>query len=176
MTLPEGVHLRRLVPHADARGVFTEAFRAEWDSGVTPVQWNMVRSRPGVLRGVHAHHRHGDYLLLAEGRASVGLHDLRAGSPTAGASAMVTLDARRPAAIVIPPGVAHGFLFHTPSIHVYAVSHYWDPDDELGCRYDDPGLGLDWPERPVRVSERDLALPGLDVLRAGVDRALGRQA
>ena len=91
-----------------------------------------------MLRGVHAHVRHWDYLTVPLGHAVVGLHDLRTDSPTDG-----PLDARRargrcPVRPRHPPGVAHGFYFHEPSLHIYAVSHEWDPDDELGCRWDDP--------------------------------------
>jgi dTDP-4-dehydrorhamnose 3,5-epimerase len=53
--LPAGVELRLLEPHADERGVFTELFRDSWDIGVTPAQWNVVRSQQNVLRGIHAH-------------------------------------------------------------------------------------------------------------------------
>ena len=168
--LPAGVEVHALRPYADERGVFTELLREEWGLA-RPVQWNAVRSEAGVLRGVHLHPRHDDYLTVVAGRASVGLHDLRPASATSGRSTVVELDAERPAAIVIPHGVAHGFLFHSPSIHVYAVSHTWDPDDELGCRWDDPELGISWPETPSSVSDRDLALPSLAGLAATLARA-----
>lgn len=166
MLLPEGVALLPLEPHVDERGVFTELFRTSWDVGVAPVQWNAVRSEANVLRGVHAHLRHADYLTLVVGRATIGLHDLRPGSLTEGLGAAVELDAREPGALVIPVGVAHGFYFHEPSVHVYAVSHEFDPADELGCRWDDPGLGIEWPCREPLLSPRDRELGSLSELRA----------
>jgi len=169
--LPAGVTLRELRPHADDRGVFTELFRGSWDVGVTPVQWNAVRSEPNVLRGVHAHARHWDYLTVPFGRAVIGLHDLRRDSPTAGLGARVELEGDAPAGLTIPPGVAHGFYFREASLHVYAVSHEWDPDDELGCRWDDPALGIAWPcDRPL-LSPRDAALGPLSELQAAVNAA-----
>jgi len=117
---------------------------------------------------VHVHRRHADYLTVVAGRASVGLCDLRPVSGTPERATIVDLDSERPAAIMIPTGVAHGFLFRAPSIHVYAVTHTWDPDDELGCRWDDPELGIPWPSEPTSVSERDLALPRLAELRAAL--------
>jgi dTDP-4-dehydrorhamnose 3,5-epimerase len=152
--------------YADERGTFTELFREEWDTGVRPVQWNAVASQEGVLRGVHVHARHADFLTVVQGRAAVGLCDLRDDSPTPGASACVELSAGAMAAIVIPPGVAHGFLFLEPSVHVYAVTHYWDLDDELGCHWADPELGIAWPREPTLVSERDAAAGSLADLRA----------
>jgi len=163
--LPTGVSLLPLTPHADDRGVFTELYRVSWEPGVTPAQWNAVRSESNVLRGIHAHLRHADYLTLVVGLATIGLHDLRPGSPTEGLGTTVELDAREPRALVIPAGVAHGFYFHEPSVHVYAVSHEFDPADELGCRWDDPGLGLAWPCSEPLISPRDRGLGSLTDLR-----------
>jgi dTDP-4-dehydrorhamnose 3,5-epimerase len=163
-SLPHDVRLSPLVPHRDERGTFVELFREEWETGVHPVQWNAVDSEQGVLRGVHVHLRHDDYLAVIRGSATVGLRDLRDDSPTAGAAACVELGAEDPTAISIPHGVAHGFHFTLPSTHIYAVSSYWDPADELGCRWDDPGLGIPWPQRQARISQRDADLPPLEVL------------
>ena len=82
--LPNGVELHQLEPHADSRGVFTELFRDSWGLPVEPVQWNAVRSEANVLRGVHAHWQHADYLTVVVGRAAIGLHDLREGSADRG--------------------------------------------------------------------------------------------
>jgi len=163
--LPTGVSLLRLTPHADDRGVFTELYRASWEPGVEPVQWNAVRSETNVLRGVHVHRRHTDYLTLVAGAATIGLHDLRSGSQTEGLGTTVELSSTEPAALVIPVGVAHGFYFHEPSIHVYAVSHEFDPADELGCRWDDPGLSIPWPCPEPLISLRDRSLGSLTELR-----------
>lgn len=161
MQLPSGVILTELAMHPDDRGVFTEVFRKEWDTGVDPVQWNVVRSAEGVLRGVHVHPRHDDYLLIFSGLGTVGLKDLRRGSDTHEVTATVDLSGDDLRAITIPHGVAHGFLFHEPSIHLYAVSHYWDTEDELACTWDDEGLGIDWPFEPSQLSERDATAPSL---------------
>jgi dTDP-4-dehydrorhamnose 3,5-epimerase len=162
--LPHDLRLAPLEPHRDDRGTFTELYREEWGTGVDPVQWNAVHTEPGVLRGVHVHPRHDDYLTVVRGRATIGLRDLREGSPSEGAAACIELTAERPTAISIPHGVAHGFYFHEPSTHIYAVSHYWDMADELGCRWDDPGLGMPWPQQGARISPRDEALPSLEIL------------
>lgn len=75
---------------------------------------------------------------------------------------MVELDPSR--AVVIPPGVAHGFYFPVPSIHIYSVTEYWDPADELGCQWSDPELGIPWDVRNPQISPRDAALPSLEAL------------
>lgn len=171
MKLPDGVRLRELTPHDDDRGRFTELHRGSWDIGVDrPAQWNAVRSQPGVLRGVHCHGRHDDYLTVVAGKVAVGLRDLRDGSPTEGLACCVTMDADAPSGLSIPHGVAHGFLFLTEAIHVYAVTHEFDPTDELGCRWDDPALEIPWPGAPERISPRDEGLPSLAVLLDALQR------
>jgi dTDP-4-dehydrorhamnose 3,5-epimerase len=167
--LPQGTVFVPLTAHADERGVFTELYRVEWGTGVTPVQWNAVRSEAGVLRGVHVHLRHDDYLTVPAGRASIGLRDLRRGSPTEGLASVVELGAESPGALVIPHGVAHGFYFHEPSLHVYAVTEYWDPADELSCHWADPELGIPWPARTALVSERDAQSQSLQELLAQLE-------
>jgi dTDP-4-dehydrorhamnose 3,5-epimerase len=165
-SLPAGVALHPLQTHGDDRGTFTELYREEWPTGVRPVQWNVVRSEPGVLRGVHVHVVHADYLTIVEGHASVALRDLRRDSPTAGRTAVVELRADAMAAIVIPVGVAHGFHFHEPSMHVYAVTAYWNTADELGCHWADPELALPWAPEEPHLSPRDDAAGSLaDLLR-----------
>lgn len=162
--LPAGVALRPLHPQPDERGVFAEIFRESWQTGVAPVQWNAVSSAAGVLRGVHVHLIHADYFLLLQGRASIGLRDLRRGSPTEGLAALVELRGTELAALTIPPGVAHGFFFHEPSLHIYAVSDYWNSADELGCYWADPALEIPWPMASASISARDAALPSLNEL------------
>jgi dTDP-4-dehydrorhamnose 3,5-epimerase len=161
----DGVDLWRLEGHADERGSFTEMYRGEWSAGIEPVQWNVVRSAAGALRGVHVHVRHTDYLVFVAGRMRVRLKDLRVESSSAGQSLVLDFDGPSPGALLVPPGVAHGFYFLAESVHVYAVSAYWNPDEEMGCHYADPDLGVDWGlVGPPLLSPRDAALPPLNDL------------
>jgi dTDP-4-dehydrorhamnose 3,5-epimerase len=174
--LPDGVRVVEHARHVDTRGSLTEVFRQNWNTGVTPVQWNIVHSAAGTLRGVHAHAVHQDYLLMVSGELHLGLHDLREDSPTAGLSRVYVMSEDRPEAIVIPTGVAHGFYFPGPATYLYAVSAYWGMDDELGCRWDDPELGLDWsPADPV-ISPRDQAAGSLADLRRAFETSRLRAA
>jgi dTDP-4-dehydrorhamnose 3,5-epimerase len=161
MLLPDGVQLVPLAMHADDRGIFTELFRQSWFTELTPLQWNAVHSKANVLRGVHVHLRHADYVTVVSGHAVFGLCDLRRGSPTYGLRATFDIAETNLTAVMIPPGVAHGFYFIEPSVHVYAVSQYWDVEDELGCHFADPTLALDWPTSTPHLSQRDAELPPL---------------
>src|SRR5947207_15698975 len=107
----EGVRILNLTTHEDDRGALTEVFRDLPGIDLAPVQWNYVRSHAGVLRGVHAHVRHTDYLILLEGSAVVGMKDLRPHSPTRNLTMQLPMRGETLQALVIPPGVAHGFYF-----------------------------------------------------------------
>jgi dTDP-4-dehydrorhamnose 3,5-epimerase len=121
---------------------------------------------------MHGHFRHQDYVLLLTGSMAVGLKDIRPGSLTLGQAMLVELHSDRPQTLNIPAGVAHGFYFSAPSTMVYAVTRYWDHDDELGCRWDDPALGIEWPCTSARISPRDEALPSFPVFAAQLQERL----
>ncbi len=161
-----GVRFTPLMMHRDDRGTFTEIFRDEWDSGVRPCQWNATMSRPNVLRGVHVHRKHHDYLVVVSGRMSVGLFDMRRASPTRGSSRLIQFSGERLTGVSIPAGVAHGFYAHEPTLHIYGVDAYYDPSDELGCHWADPRLGIDWPCDDPELSERDRRAGSLAELEA----------
>jgi dTDP-4-dehydrorhamnose 3,5-epimerase len=58
------IQIVTLSPLRDRRGSLTEIFRQEWVNSVVPVQWNYVQSEANVLRGVHVHVNHIDYLVV----------------------------------------------------------------------------------------------------------------
>jgi dTDP-4-dehydrorhamnose 3,5-epimerase len=158
-----GVRLLELTPEDDARGRLVEISRRSWLGEASPVQWNAVTTTGGALRGVHWHNRHHDVIVAIAGWVLAGLVDLRRGSPTERKAELLRLDAESPGALVVPSGVGHGLLSVEPSVVMYGVSRYWDPDDELGVRWDDPELGIPWPEQPGRplISGRDARSPSL---------------
>lgn len=159
--LPEGVSLFKLKMNPDQRGIFTELYRDSWFGAYRPVQWSVITSDENVLRGVHVHRSHTDYLIQTQGRALVALRDLRRGSPTAGLITLLEAEGGRLEGILIPPGVAHGIYFRTRSTQILAVTEYWNPDDEMGCHYADPALKIPWPSNAPILSERDRNLPPL---------------
>jgi dTDP-4-dehydrorhamnose 3,5-epimerase len=168
--LPADVTVTPLKPHVDERGSFCELFRDTWELGPRPVQWNAVHSVAGVLRGVHTHLLHADYLTVAMGEMLLGLHDLRSSSPTCGMSVMLRLAAEDPSLVAIPVGIAHGFYFPVPSLHLYSVTVGFSGGDEFGCRWDDPSLQLGWPCTDPLLSRRDREAGSLDEMRAALAR------
>ncbi len=163
-----GVRLLRLTRHPDHRGWFAEDYRASWLAGARPmVQGNVSFSRAGVLRGLHFHRAQADWWTVLRGRAFVGLYDLRAGSPTEGVGLGLRLDAEEELrGLYIPPGVAHGFYAERDLLLHYLVDAEHTGADEHGVAWDDPDLGIAWPDASPVTSERDRSNPSLaEVLR-----------
>ncbi len=159
----EGVVVIDLEERRDDRGSFVELFRDGWFAGShSMMQANLSFSRAGVLRGMHYHHHQADYWCVLEGVASVGLYDLRPGSPTREAVASLTFDAGLGLrGLYIPAGVAHGFAAVSDVRLQYLVDAEFTGADEHGFKWDDPDLGIVWPiDRPI-VSDRDRANPSL---------------
>lgn len=168
----DGARLRSLEVHVDARGSFTEFFSKSWGEGEPPAQWSAVASDTGVLRGMHLHRRHDEGFLLLKGRVSVGLRDIRPGSPTEGVSSLFRFSGDELIYLTFPRGIVHGWFFHEPSLHLQSVSEtfaeYGD-DDNLGCHWSDPALDIPWPGRPTLVASR---ADGFGSLAALVDDTL----
>lgn len=160
----------------DRIGSITEIYRADRQFGVGPVQWNFVNSLPNTLRGVHVHVEHFDYLCVVRGEMLLALHDMRPDSPTYRLTVHPLLSGNAPCSAVIPPGVAHGFYFAAQASYFYAVSHYWNMADELGCRWNDPALNIAWPTSSPLLSARDANAPTYAEMARALSTALDGRA
>ncbi len=158
-----GVVLVDPVIHRDGRGSFLETWRREWIPGCREmIQANRAERLAGSLVGLHYHRFQADYWTVTDGLIRVVLHDLRAGSPTDGATLCLDLGGNgsgQHRGLYIPPGVAHGFAALTDSTVVYLVDGTYDPADELGVAWDDPAIGADWGVTDPELSDRDRANP-----------------
>jgi len=165
----DGLILLEPVVHGDTRGFFVESYRANvWaEHGVrdTFVQDNHSRSARGVLRGMHFSIGAGQAKLVrcARGRILDVAVDLRRASPTYGAWESVELDDEGARQLYIPVGFAHGFCVLSEVADVtYKCSTYYDPAIERGFAYNDPDVGIEWPQdMALLVSERDMNAPDL---------------
>jgi dTDP-4-dehydrorhamnose 3,5-epimerase len=163
----EGLVLLAPDVYGDARGFFTESYRANvWaEHGVddTFVQDNHSRSSRGVVRGMHFSIGDGQAKLIraARGRIWDVVVDLRRDSPTYGEWEAVELDDETLRQLYIPVGFAHGFCVLSEIADVvYKCSSYYDPSVERGFKWDDPEVGIKWPGgMELQVSQRDTDAP-----------------
>ena len=73
--------------------------------------------------------------------------DLRSDSTTYGKWYGVTLSAENKKQFLIPEGFAHGFLVLSDEAEFcYKVNDFWHPNDEGGMAWNDPEIGIEWPE------------------------------
>jgi dTDP-4-dehydrorhamnose 3,5-epimerase len=168
-SLIEGVYLVRFQKFGDTRGYFYESFRRSWIPGVRDmIQGNTSFSRAGVLRGMHYHLKQADFWSVPVGRVRAALYDFRPSSPTKGAAQVVDMGGEdNNVGLYIPRGVAHGFCALADSFMTYLVDEYYDNTDELGIRWDDPAMGIDWRlSMPAVVSERDAKNPAIAAIPA----------
>ena len=142
----------------DERGCLYEIYRETWPGAFRAVQWNACASDTGVVRGAHVHVDYSEFYTLPRGEVIIGLSDIRDDSPTFGRSAQFHWADHDAVAFVVPPGVAHVVLFKADSVLAFGLSAYWERQrDVVGCQWDAPEFGFDWPDGPVRRSARDLA-------------------
>ena len=154
---------------ADDRGYFFETFSepVARRAGMGPrfVQDNQSHSVARVLRGLHAQltRPQGKLVRVVTGAVFDVAVDLRLDSPTFGNWVGIELSADNRLQLWIPPGFVHGFCALSDTADVlYKCTELYDPGDEVGLRWNDPDIGIDWPGRPTGPvgQGRRSALPG----------------
>jgi dTDP-4-dehydrorhamnose 3,5-epimerase len=150
--------------HGDERGFFLETYRrnvlAELGVGDEFVQDNHSRSSLGVLRGMHFQPGMAKLVRCARGTILDVVVDIRRGSPSFGRWEAFELSDEDGLQLYVPEGFGHGFCVTSEVADVtYKCSAYYDPAVERGFRYDDPDVGIAWPEVELKVSERDRTAP-----------------
>jgi dTDP-4-dehydrorhamnose 3,5-epimerase len=163
----QGPILIKPVVHADERGFFQETYRKNMyaDLGIHDdfVQDNHSRSKRGIVRGMHFQVGRGQSKLVRCARGAIldVLVDLRKGSPSYGQWESFGLDDRNMHQLYCPIGFAHGFCVTSESADViYKCDAYYDTSVERAIRYDDPEIGIRWPEGiELTASERDANAP-----------------
>lgn len=150
----------------DARGYFVESWQRDRYAAVgidMPfVQDNHSRSVYGTLRGLHFQKQHPQGKLVS---ASLGVVidvvvDIRPLSPSFGQWHVVELSAENQHQLWVPPGLAHGFVVTSKVAHFhYKCTDFYHPEDEGCLRWDDPEVGVRWPDVPYILSPKDAQAP-----------------
>lgn len=159
--LPE-VRLIEPQVFGDARGFFMETWQASRydEAGISGpfVQDNLSLSRRGILRGLHLQNPllQGKLVYVLKGEVFDVAVDVRAGSPTFGRWVGEYLSAENKRQLWVPEGFAHGFCVTSDeALFAYKCTELYSPATELGIRWDDPRIAIDWPiERPT-LSDKD---------------------
>lgn len=158
-------------PRSDERGGFARLHCpdefATAGAPFAPAQTSLSRNpHVGTLRGLHyqpAPHAETKLVRVVRGRIFDVAVDLRPGSPTHRQWIAAELSAEAMDALLIPEGVAHGFLTLEPDTDVlYQIAPAYRPGHAAGVRWDDPAFGIAWPAAPALMSPADAAYPDQD--------------
>lgn len=149
----EGLYVIEPVIHGDNRGYFMETYNqkdmAEAGLNMTFVQDNQSMSVKGVLRGLHFQKQYpqGKLVRVIKGKVFDVAVDLRSGSETYGKWYGIELTEENKKQFYISEGFAHGFLVLSDTAEFcYKVTDFYHPDDEGGMAWNDPDIGIEWPE------------------------------
>lgn len=169
---PAGLLLIQPPAFEDSRGYFFESYHEasfrQAGIGLRFVQDNQSRSVAGVLRGLHAQleRPQGKLVRVLRGEVFDVAVDIRPDSSTFGQWTAASLSAANRQQLWIPPGFAHGFCAVSEIAEVlYKCTELYDRNDEIGIRWDDPDLAIEWPLAEPVLSAKDAALPRLADLR-----------
>lgn len=139
--------------HGDDRGYFVETYNAndmkEEGLDYTFVQDNQSMSSKGVLRGLHFQKNYPQTKLVRviKGKVFDVVVDLRKDSETYGKWHGEVLTEENGKQFLVPRGFAHGFLVLSDYAEFcYKVDDFWHPNDESGMAWNDPEIGIIWPE------------------------------
>lgn len=182
-TAVEGVVIVETMAFGDNRGYFMETYHEQKfaEGGITTrfIQDNQSKSGRGVLRGLHFQKNYPQAKLVRviSGEVYDVAVDLRKGSPTFGKYVGALLSAANRRQFFIPKGFAHGFLVLSEEAEfVYKCDDFYHPEDEGGLMWNDPAVGIEWPElvknengtyqmidgTPLNLSAKDLVQPSLE--------------
>ena len=182
----EGLCVITPTVHGDNRGYFMETYsqRDMEEDGIfiNFVQDNQSMSVKGVLRGLHFQKNYPQTKLVRVIRGSVFdvAVDLRPGSATYGKWYGVLLTEENKKQFLVPRGFAHGFLVLSDVAEFcYKCDDFYHANDEGGLAWNDPAIGVRWPEvvgeyagsasaegyalsdgTPLRLSDKDQNWPG----------------
>lgn len=168
LALPEVLILEPKV-FRDHRGFLFESFNvAEFEQATGLVrdfvQDNHSHSHRGVLRGLHYQlgHPQGKLVRVVLGEIFDVAVDIRRQSPTFGRWVGATLTAENRRQMWIPEGFAHGFVVLSDVADVlYKATDYYHPESEHCIRWDDPDIGIAWPDPgvPLTMAVSRLGVP-----------------
>ena len=149
----EGLAIIEPTVHGDDRGYFMETYNQNdmKEAGIDAVfvQDNQSMSKKGVLRGLHYQKEFPQAKLVRviKGEVFDVAVDLRKNSKTYGKWFGMVLSEENKKQFFVPEGFAHGFLVLSDEAEFcYKVTDFYHPGDEGGIAWNDPELGIEWPQ------------------------------
>ena len=144
----DDVVIKQLKRFPDDRGFFAEIAQEGEEAWKDFKQASVTETYPQVIKAFHWHKRQFDLWYCVSGNIQAVLYDQREKSPTKGQTQVVYMGENAPVALLIPPGVIHGYrvLGNESARLIYLTTEAYDPKDpdEERLAFDDPKIGFDW--------------------------------
>ena len=118
----------------------------------------MSFSKKNVIRGLHLQKKNsqGKFVSVIKGKIFDVVVDLRKNSKTYGKYFSTILSEKNSKSIFIPPGFAHGFCALSKENYVvYSCTKYRDEKSEIGIKFNDQDLKINWPIKKPIISNKD---------------------
>ncbi len=115
-----GVQIKTISKYEDARGWLAEIWRQD-EINYEPAMGYVSLTGPGIARGPHEHKNQSDFFFfVGPGDFALYLWDNRKSSPTSGERAKIEVGEKNPTAVLVPPGVVHGYkcISKTPAVSI----------------------------------------------------------
>ena len=142
----------------DKRGFFKEIFKKKNFKHHKPIFWCMSKSKKNVLRGLHLQTKNSQekFVSVVKGKILDVVVDLRKNSKTFGDHFKIILSEKNAKSILIPSGLAHGFLgLDKENIVLYSNNNYRSKNSETGLLWSDKDLKIKWPKGKYIISKKD---------------------
>ena len=141
----------------DKRGYFKELLKEDEIKKKFPFIV-MSYSKKNVIRGLHMQTRNtqGKFVSVIKGKIFDVVIDLRKKSKTFGKKHSIILSDKNSKSLFVPEGFAHGFCsLDDENYVVYSCSKYRDTKSEIGIKFDDKNLKINWPTKNPILSKKD---------------------
>jgi len=144
--------------HTDKRGYFKEDFKKKCFNKINFVFCCTSKSKKNVIRGLHLQTKfsQGKYVSILKGSVFDVAVDLRKNSKTFGKHFKIILSDKNAKSLFIPAGFAHGFLgLENENIIYYHCTNYRSKKHEVGLKWNDKDLKIQWPSKSSQISKQD---------------------
>ncbi len=163
--------LIEIEPQRDERGFFARSFcvkelaKAGLPNSFVQSSYSF-NAKKNTLRGMHYQiNPHEEEKIVGCLRGSIFdvIVDFRPDSPTYLKWHGEILSQDNYKMLFVPKGFAHGFqTLSDDTLVTYSISQFFEPNSARGLKYDDPKIGIKWPQAETRnISERDRNYPHL---------------
>ncbi len=144
----------------DHRGTYVETYNID-DYERNEIVIKFVRddistSAKNVLRGLHYDFKTWKLIQCMYGKIYFAVADMRKNSEQYLKWQTFDLSSDNRHQVLVPPGFANAHLVLSDNcIFHYKMSEYYNPENEISVKWDDPKLNISWPTLNPILSQKD---------------------